>query len=68
MIAAALLAASAAAILMFSCMQANGWRGVITYQPAGRYWTFQGVETGIYLLLGAALIAVAVVVVRRRDA
>jgi hypothetical protein len=28
---------------------------VVTYQPAGRYWTFQWLETGIFLML--ALIA-----------
>ena len=53
---------------VFSCMQAHGWRGFVTYQPAGRYWPFQGIETGIYVLLAAALVAVAFVVVRRRDA
>jgi hypothetical protein len=53
---------------VFSCMQAHGWRGFVTYQPAGRYWPFQGIETGIYVLLAAALIAVTFVIVRRRDA
>ena len=53
---------------VFSCMQAHGWRGFATYQPASRYWPFQGIETGIYLLLAAALIAATFVVVRRRDA
>ena len=53
---------------VFSCMQAHGWRGFVTYQPASRYWPFQGIETGIYVLLAAALIAVTFVVVRRRDA
>jgi hypothetical protein len=53
---------------VFSCMQAHGWRGFATYQPASRYWPFQGIETGIYLLLAAALIAVTFVIVRRRDA
>jgi hypothetical protein len=53
---------------VFSCMQAHGWRGFIPYQPARRYWPFQGIETGIYLLLAAALIAVTFTVVRRRDA
>jgi hypothetical protein len=40
----------------------------VTYQPASRYWAFQGIETGIFLLLAAALIAVAFAVVSRRDA
>jgi hypothetical protein len=53
---------------VFTCMQAHGWRGFATYQPAGRYWPFQGIETGIYVLLAAALVAVTVVIVRRRDA
>jgi hypothetical protein len=53
---------------IFSCMQAHGWRGFATYQPASRYWPFQGIETGIYVLLAAALIAVTFVIVRRRDA
>jgi len=41
---------------------------VVTYQPAGRYWAFQWLETGIYLLL-ALLAAVACYwwVVRRSD-
>jgi len=53
---------------LMSCMQANGWRGFVTYQPASRYWPFQGIETGIYLLLAAALIAVTFRIVRKRDA
>jgi hypothetical protein len=53
---------------VFSCMQAHGWRGLATYQPAGRYWPFQGIETGIYVLLAVALIAVTFVIVRTRDA
>jgi hypothetical protein len=53
---------------VFSCMQAHGWRGFATYQPSGRYWPFQGIETGIYLLLAAALIAVTFAIVRTRDA
>jgi hypothetical protein len=53
---------------VFSCMQAHGWRGFATYQAASRYWTFQGIETGIYVLLAAALIAATFVIVRRTDA
>jgi hypothetical protein len=51
-----------------SCMQSAGYRQLISYQPGWRYWPFQGIETGIYLLLAAALVAVAWYVVRRRDA
>ncbi|MGH3304029.1 MAG: hypothetical protein ACRDOK_20600 [Streptosporangiaceae bacterium] len=51
-----------------SCLAAHGYRVLITYQPAGRYWAFQGIETGIFVLLAATLIAVTAIVVRRRDA
>jgi hypothetical protein len=52
-----------------SCMQALGhFRGFLTYQPAGRYWTFQGIETGLFVLLAALLLAVSAAVLLRRDA
>jgi hypothetical protein len=52
-----------------SCVQAaSHFRGFLTYQPADRYWTFQGIEAGIFLVLAAALIAVAAVTLLRRDA
>jgi len=52
-----------------SCAQAlTHFRGFLTYQPADRYWTFQGIETGIFLVLAAALIALTAFVVLRRDA
>jgi hypothetical protein len=52
-----------------SCSQAIAqFRGFVTFQPADRYWTFQGIETGIFLLLAAALIAVTAAVLLRRDA
>jgi hypothetical protein len=53
---------------VFSCMQAHGWRGFATYQPSYRYWPFQGIETGIYVVLAAVLITVTFVIIRRRDA
>jgi len=31
-------------------------------------WTFQGIETGIFVALAAALIAVTAIVLLRRDA
>jgi ABC-type transport system involved in multi-copper enzyme maturation permease subunit len=52
-----------------ACSQAlSAFRAFLTYQPADRYWTFQGIETGIFLALTAALIAVTAFVVLRRDA
>ena len=52
-----------------SCTHAlSHFRAFLTYQPADRYWTFQGIETGIFLVLAAALIAVTAVTLLRRDA
>jgi len=61
-------AAGNPAAAALSCMQSAGYRQVISYQPGWRYWPFQGIETGIYLLLAAVLLAVAWYVVRHRDA
>jgi hypothetical protein len=53
---------------VMSCVNAHGYRGFITYQPASHYWAFQGIETGIFVLFAAALIAVTAIVIIRRDA
>ncbi len=51
-----------------SCRQAlAAYHGFITYQPASRYWAFQGIEFGIFVALAAVLIAVTAVVLLRRD-
>ncbi len=52
-----------------ACSQAlTAFRGFITYQPASRYWAFQGIETGIFILLAAILLTIAAAVLLRRDA
>ena len=52
-----------------ACVQAlSRFRSFITYQPADRFWTFQGIETGIFILLSAILLVVTAVVLIRRDA
>jgi hypothetical protein len=51
-----------------SCMTAHGFHVLNTYQPAGRFWAFQGIEAGIFLVLAAALIAVTFRLVLARDA
>jgi hypothetical protein len=53
---------------VLSCMQSQGFRQFVTYQPASRYWAFQGIEIGIFVALAAALIAITVAVITRRDA
>lgn len=37
----------------------------MSYQPGNRFWTFQGIETGLFLALTAALVVVAVLRTRR---
>jgi hypothetical protein len=49
-------------------MNAHGYRGLITYQPARRYWAFHGIETGIFVFLATVFLAVTAAVVIRRDA
>ena len=51
-----------------ACAQRIGIHLRVVYQPGTRYWPFQGIETGIYLLMAAALIAVAAFVLHHRDA
>jgi hypothetical protein len=50
------------------CLAAHGYQGSMTYQPASRFWAFQGIETGIFVVLAAVLIGITFWVLRRRDA
>jgi ABC-type transport system involved in multi-copper enzyme maturation permease subunit len=43
-----------------------GYRYLVTYQPADLFWTFQAIESGIYLALSALLLALTAYWVRRR--
>ena len=52
-----------------TCAQAlSHFHAYLTYQPGDRFWAFQGIETGIFLVLAAGLIAVTAVTLLRRDA
>jgi ABC-type transport system involved in multi-copper enzyme maturation permease subunit len=51
-----------------ACLAAHGYRGVTSYQPASRFWAFQGIETGIFVALAVILLGVAFWVLKRRDA
>ena len=51
-----------------ACMARHGYHASSTYQPAGRYWTFQWIEAGIFVGISALLVTAAVVLVLRRDA
>ncbi len=37
------------------CLQSHGVRMAVTYQPASRYWDFQWMETGLFLVLALGL-------------
>ncbi len=55
--------------LTSSCRAAlNGFRSFVTYQPGSRFWAFQGIETGVFVVVAAILLAVTTVVLIRRDA
>lgn len=59
--------------LVASCLQKahfdfGAYHQFTTYQPASRFWAFQGIEVGVYAALAAVLLAVTLVVLRRRDA
>ncbi|GAA3734664.1 transporter [Plantactinospora mayteni] len=38
-----------------ACIETKGFQMTLSYQPADRYWTFQWLEVGIYLLLAGLL-------------
>lgn len=50
------------------CLAQHGYRMAVTYQPDSRFWTFQGIETGIFLVLAGVLVAFAFRWVLHRDA
>ena len=49
-----------------ACVHAHGWLSTMTWQPASRFWAFQGVESGLLVALAVALLALALWWVRRR--
>ena len=54
--------------LVAKCLAQHGFRTAVSYQPASRYWAFQGIEAGIFLVLAALLVGFAFFWVLRRDA
>jgi hypothetical protein len=53
---------------ILDCLAKHGYRRVITYQPDSRFWTFQGIETGLFICMAAACLAFAFWLVTHRDA
>jgi hypothetical protein len=50
------------------CVHAHGWLNFVTYQPADRFWLFQGIEAAIFLALAGASVAFTFWWVRKRMA
>jgi hypothetical protein len=50
------------------CMAAHGFHSQVIYQPATRFWAFQGIEAGIFVVLAATLITLTWRLVLTRDA
>jgi hypothetical protein len=57
---------SASKTAVAACAQAHGIYNLAVYQPASRFWLFQGIETAIFGGMALALFAVAVWWVRNR--
>ncbi len=43
-----------------------GWKRLVSYQPAGRFWTFQLIEAGTFALLAVAVVLLTLWLLRRR--
>ncbi|HEX8731678.1 MAG TPA: hypothetical protein VF725_06415 [Ktedonobacterales bacterium] len=49
-----------------ACVHAHGWLSTMVWQPANRYWLFQGIESAIFVGLAILLLALAFFWVQRR--
>ena len=61
----AILHAHQASIDPQTYVDSLGWKRLLSYQPAGRFWSFQLLEAGLFFALAAAITTVAVWLVRR---
>lgn len=50
----------------FQCVHDHGWLLRETYQPASRFWAFQGIETALFVGVAVALLALTAWWVTRR--
>jgi hypothetical protein len=49
-----------------ACVHAHGWLSTLVWQPASRFWAFQGVESAIFVALALGLLALALWWMRSR--
>lgn len=50
------------------CLNNAGFHQVASYQPSYRYWDFQRIEAGIYIVLAATAIGATYLILLKRDA
>ena len=50
------------------CLASHGFGQIVSFQPAGRFWAFQGIEAAIFLAMAALLVVLTYRVVLARDA
>ena len=51
-----------------ACIRQLGLHVQSTYQPGSRYWTFQGIESAIFIALAVALVGLSLWWIRNRIA
>lgn len=51
-----------------ACIHNHGWLFTYVWQPADRFWAFQGIESAVLIALAAALLALTIWLTRRRIA
>jgi|SRR5581483_1377095 len=51
-----------------ACLTAHGYQWKTQYQPENRYWKFQMIEAGIYVVATAAVVGAMSLLVLKRDA
>jgi hypothetical protein len=54
--------------LIDDCLNKAGYHQLAVYQPAYRYWDFQRIEAGMYLVMAALAVGATYLLVLKRDA
>jgi len=61
----AVLHAQQAAIDPHTYLVTLGWKRVVSFQPASRFWSFQLIEAGLFVALAAAVVLTTIWLIRR---
>ena len=52
----------------YGCLTAHGYRTLVVFQPDSRFWTFQAIESALFVALAALLVAFSYRRILHRDA